>query len=45
MRYYKDHRIAVALQINTDVGIVDNPKAASAIRERLAQVVVDWVRH
>lgn len=45
MRYYKDYRIAVAVQINTDIGIAGNPKAAAAIRERLARVVVDWVRH
>ncbi len=44
LRYYKDYRVSIAVQINTDGGIADNPKVAAAIRERLAKVVVDWVR-
>jgi D-alanyl-D-alanine carboxypeptidase len=44
MIYYKDYRVAIAVQINTDGGIVDNPKASAAIRERLSKVVLDWVR-
>jgi D-alanyl-D-alanine carboxypeptidase len=41
MRYYRDYRVAVAVQINTDIGIDGNPTAAAAIREGLARVVAE----
>lgn len=41
MRYYPDHQIAVAFQINTDIGIVDVPnQPLHKIDSCLAQVVI-----
>jgi D-alanyl-D-alanine carboxypeptidase len=45
LRFYLDHGIAIAFQINTDIGIVDNPN--SAVRDielRLAEVVISTLR-
>ena len=40
MRYFPDHRIAVAFQINTDIGITDDsPPLASEMERRLPAVV------
>jgi len=41
LRYYPDHKIAIAFQINTDIGIVDN--TTNVMREmetRLAEIVI-----
>ena len=41
LRYYKDHEVAIAFQINTDIGIVDD--TSSVIQEmenRLAEIVI-----
>jgi D-alanyl-D-alanine carboxypeptidase len=44
MRYYPEHRVAVAFQINSDIGLVGDQTPVSAIRERLTAVVLDHVR-
>lgn len=42
LRYYPDYGIAVAFQINTDIGIVDSSaQVVEAIEIRLAQIVMD----
>lgn len=42
LRYYPDYGIAVAFQINTDIGIVDSSaRVVEAIEIRLAQIVMD----
>lgn len=41
LRYYDDYGVAVAFQINTDIGIVDDTSSVvQAIEARLAEVVV-----
>lgn len=41
LRYYPDHEVTVAFQINTDVGIVDDTTAVvSEMEERLAQIAI-----
>ena len=42
MRYYPEHRIAVAFQVNTDVGSDD---FGDAVEGRLARVVADALKH
>ncbi len=42
LRYYPDYGVAVAFQINTDIGIADSSKPImEAIEIRLAQIVTD----
>lgn len=41
LRYYPDHGVTIAFQINTDVGIVDDTTAVvSEMEERLAQIAI-----
>ena len=41
LHYYPDHGIAIAFQINTDIGIVDNTTpAVREMAERLAEIVI-----
>ncbi len=41
LRYYPDHEVTVAFQINTDIGIVDDTTAVvSEMEERLAQIAI-----
>lgn len=41
LRHYADHRVTVAFQINTDIGIVDDTTAlVSEMEERLAQIAI-----
>lgn len=41
LRYYPDHGVTVALQINTDIGIVDGgSEVIAAIERRLAEVAI-----
>ncbi len=45
MRYYPKYRIAVAFQINTDIGLTDRTSTVLAtMRERLTRIVVDAAR-
>jgi D-alanyl-D-alanine carboxypeptidase len=44
LRYYAEHRIAVAFQINTDIGIVDDSTpVVKEMETRLTEVVLDAV--
>jgi len=44
MRYYPEHRIAVAFQINTDIGVVDGPTSiVEEMEERLALTVMEAI--
>ncbi len=44
LRYYAEHRIAVAFQINTDIGIVDDSTpVVEEMETRLTQVVMEAV--
>jgi len=44
LRYYPDHRIAVAFQINTDIGVVDDStKVVEEMETRLTRVVLEAV--
>lgn len=41
LRYYPDHEVSIAFQINTDVGIVDDTTTVvSEMEERLAEIVI-----
>lgn len=41
LRYYKDHGVAIAFQINTDIGIVeDTSSVVQTMESRLAEVVI-----
>jgi len=45
LRYYPRHGVAIAFQINTDVGIVDGPTpVVEDMETRLAKVVMDGAR-
>jgi len=45
LRYYPDHGIAIAFQINTDIGIVDNTTPVMREMEtRLAEIVISATR-
>jgi len=45
LRYYPKHRIAIAFQINTDIGIVDgSTPLVKDMEKRLARIVVDASR-
>lgn len=44
LRYYADHGIGIAFQINTDIGVMDgSPSAIDEMERRLAAVVIDAV--
>ena len=44
LRYFADHGIGIAFQINTDVGVMDgSPSAIDEMENRLAAVVIDAV--
>jgi D-alanyl-D-alanine carboxypeptidase len=45
LRYYPRHGVAIAFQINTDVGIVDgSTPVVEDMETRLAKVVMDGAR-
>jgi D-alanyl-D-alanine carboxypeptidase len=45
LRYYKDHGVAIAFQINTDIGIVeDTSSVVQTMESRLAEVVLSSKR-
>ncbi len=45
LRYYPDHGIAIAFQINTDIGIVDDTTPVMREMEaRLAEIVISATR-
>ncbi|MBD3293001.1 MAG: serine hydrolase [Armatimonadia bacterium] len=45
LRYYPDHRIAVAFQINTDIGIVDDSTpVVEEMETRLARLVLEALK-
>ena len=42
LRYYADHGVAVAFQINTDIGLTnDTPSVVAAVEARLAETVLE----
>ena len=45
LRYYPDYRIAIAFQINTDIGIVDDTTPVMREMEAcLAEIVISFTR-
>jgi D-alanyl-D-alanine carboxypeptidase len=46
LRYYPDHGVSIAFQINTDIGIVDDTTpVVREMEERLAQIVISANKH
>lgn len=46
LRYYKDHGVAIAFQINTDIGIMDDTSSAvQTIESKLAELVLSVEEH
>jgi D-alanyl-D-alanine carboxypeptidase len=42
LRYYADHGVAIAFQINTDIGLTDDtPSVVAAVEARLAEAVLE----
>ena len=42
LRYYADHGVAIAFQINTDIGLTDDtPSVVAAVEARLAETVLE----
>ncbi|MDV7397119.1 hypothetical protein RZS08_37310, partial [Arthrospira platensis SPKY1] len=46
MRYYPDHHVSVAFQINTEIGIIDSPNMVlRKIETCLAQIVIQHIQN